>query len=400
MTSRRSTLFGALTAAVLLGSTLLAGQAQAGHGHQAPALAQARPPVDMPRHPVGLAPSQPMGTAVDPPSTYAPQSACVARALPGTSALRRLTLATYGRGGSSPATPRPCTSGGVSEHKDGRAWDWMVNVHDRADRAAAADFLAWLTGPGPSGVQGEMAYRLGVMYVIYNSRIWAAYSPGWRRYTGYDDHTTHVHVSLSWNGARGSTSFWTGHVSPVDLGPCQIFAGQPANVPGARPRLRPCEAPVAVVRRSTEALDWLGSTGPAVSTAQRLLGLAVDGRFDAHLRSRVLRYQHHHDLPRTGALDEPTWASLLPSARAADDPAWTRRTALAWSRRAGWPDVRRSDAGRSVYALQVLLGADDSRRTGYYGRSTRAHVIAFKRAHGLPATALVDTDVWNALRRS
>ena len=49
--------------------------------------------------------------------------------------LRALALKTYDRGGSSPATPRACTSGGTSEHKDGRAWDWMLDVHNARRQA-------------------------------------------------------------------------------------------------------------------------------------------------------------------------------------------------------------------------------------------------------------------------
>lgn len=66
-----------------------------------------------------------------------------------------------------------------------------------------------------------MANRLGVMYVIHNRKIWSSYSPGWRDYTGYEPHTSHIHISLSWNGARAHTSFWTGRVWPADYDTCR-----------------------------------------------------------------------------------------------------------------------------------------------------------------------------------
>ena len=77
-----------------------------------------------------------------------------------------------------------------------------------------------------------MARRLGVMYVIFNNRMWGAWDGRWHDYNGcsakkrqahaYDNacHRTHMHISLSWNGARGRTTFWTGRVSPTDFGPC------------------------------------------------------------------------------------------------------------------------------------------------------------------------------------
>src|SRR5262249_4156300 len=152
-------------------------------------------------------------------------------------------------------------------------------------------FIAWLVGDGPSGQRGEMASRLGVMYIIYNRKIWASYSPGWRTYTGADPHTTHIHVSLSWNGARAHTSYWTGRVWPVDYGTCQVFAGQPAVVPSSKPRTTACPAATAAPRGSTQSLVWTGSSGPQVSQAQALLGVADTGVYDKATRSAVMSYQ-------------------------------------------------------------------------------------------------------------
>lgn len=63
------------------------------------------------------------------------------------------------------------------------------------------------------GHKQALARRMGIMYVIWNHQIW---SPGpdstWRAYTGTNPHTDHVHISLSWAGARAETSFWSGTV--------------------------------------------------------------------------------------------------------------------------------------------------------------------------------------------
>jgi peptidoglycan hydrolase-like protein with peptidoglycan-binding domain len=359
--------------------------------------AAARPPVKLPAHPEGLTPPAALPDDLDLAPAYQPQTGCAAKAMPGILRLRTLALATYGRGGTSPATPRACTDGGQSEHKDGRAWDWMLSVSNKADRAAAADFLSWLTGPGPSGQAGEMASRLGVMYVIYNHKIWAGYSPGWRPYTGADPHTSHIHISLTWNGARAHTSFWTGRVWPTDIGTCQVFSGQPSLVVTKRPRTKPCPEPADTPRGSSRPLAWIGSAGAAVDDAQAVLGVTASGRFDKPTRVAVLAYQRAHDLPRTGALDDPTWASLDPATRTLHVPAWTPRTAVRWAHEHGDPTIHRGDAGKAVYALQTALRLDDAVRNGFYGPQTRAAVLALKQTAGLPPTALVNADVWALL---
>jgi peptidoglycan hydrolase-like protein with peptidoglycan-binding domain len=395
----------ALGVVLVCALAVLAGAAAPAAGHEvgqrraaaSPAAASARPPVSLPAHPQGLTSPATLPTAVDPTPEYQPQAGCAAKAMPGTLRLRDLALTTYGRGGTSPATPRACTSGGTSEHKDGRAWDWMLSVSNKADRAVAADFLSWLIRPGPSGQKGEMAARLGVMYVIYNHKIWAAYSPGWRPYNGADPHTSHIHISLTWNGARAQTSFWTGRVWPTDVGPCQVFKRQPAVVAAKKPRAKPCPEPVGSPHGSTRRLAWLGSSGPGVDDAQALLGIAETGRFDAATRKAVLRYQGAHDLPRTGALDDPTWAVLDPASRTLHAPDWRPRAAGRWAHAHGDPTIHRGGAGRAVFALQTALRFDDGARTGFYGRQTRAAVVALKQAAGLPATPFVDADVWALL---
>ena len=53
--------------------------------------------------------------------------------------------------------------------------------------------------------------RLGIMYVIWDGEILRAYRPhlGWDPYRGPNPHTNHMHISLSWAGARQQTSWWT-----------------------------------------------------------------------------------------------------------------------------------------------------------------------------------------------
>ncbi len=109
----------------------------------------------------------------------------------------------------------------------------MVSARDKTQRAEARAFIQWLLATDKYGNTDAMARRLGVMYVIFDNRMWGAWSGQWEEYNGclhkkmqaraYDNacHRTHVHISLSWNGARGKTTFWGGKVTPTDYGPCR-----------------------------------------------------------------------------------------------------------------------------------------------------------------------------------
>jgi hypothetical protein len=129
---------------------------------------------------------------------------------------RDLVLAAYPGTGDS-GIVRGCTVGGASEHKEGRAWDWRVSASNPEHVAQVDDLMTWLLAPDELGNDGAMARRLGVMYVIWDSRIWKSYqaSRGWQPYAGASPHTDHVHLSFSWAGALAETSYWSGKVSRV-----------------------------------------------------------------------------------------------------------------------------------------------------------------------------------------
>jgi hypothetical protein len=153
------------------------------------------------------------GAAIEGYARYEGQSSCSPTAKPGTLALRNLLLARYGNTSSLGIT-RGCSVGGRSEHKEGRAFDWGANVHNKKQRAAVESFIASLMATDQYGNRHALVRRMGVMYLIWNHHIWSAYSAdaGWRPYTGSSPHTDHMHISLSWAGARAQTSFWSGNV--------------------------------------------------------------------------------------------------------------------------------------------------------------------------------------------
>jgi hypothetical protein len=167
--------------------------------------------------------TQTLPAAYDPVAFYDAQTACDPKPKPGTRALAGLITRTYGRNQVIGIT-RACRIGGVSEHKEGRALDWMTSIRNRTGRANARAFLTWLLGPDANGVLYGNATRLGVMYVGWNNRYWASYATdrGWAELKGCFSkpgrgndticHRNHMHISLSWDGASGRTSLWDGSV--------------------------------------------------------------------------------------------------------------------------------------------------------------------------------------------
>ncbi|GIJ51946.1 hypothetical protein Val02_88320 [Virgisporangium aliadipatigenens] len=143
---------------------------------------------------------------------YAPtdsQDTCSPTQKPGVVDFRSLLNRTYGS--HTGYITRACDSGGTSEHKEGRALDYMLNYNNANDRADATDVLNWLLATDSHGNKHAMARRLGIMYIIWNHRIWSAarHDEGWRSYSGDNPHTDHIHFSFSWAGARRQTSWWT-----------------------------------------------------------------------------------------------------------------------------------------------------------------------------------------------
>ena len=199
--ARRGVLLGALGSAAAALTTTAATTAAA------PAAAAAVP---VPAWPARLP------SALDDLGHYEGPTTC-GPVQPGTARLRDLIVTTYGR--QTIGTSRACPVDGVatSEHHDGRALDWMLDAAVPAQRALADTFLAWLLAPDAAGRPAAAARRLGVMYLIFDTRVWESYRAGrgWQPYTGANPHTDHVHVSLTRRGGRAETSWWTGTTSPT-----------------------------------------------------------------------------------------------------------------------------------------------------------------------------------------
>lgn len=248
---------------------------------------------------------------------YLPQVSCDPTVKPGTDALRAMLLASYG--GRDLGITRACEIGAPSEHKEGRAFDWGLSAADPAEKAIADQFLSWVLAQGPGGGWGYNARRLGIMYIIWNGKIWSSYrsSDGWRAYTGGESHSDHIHISLAWAGAMKRTSWWTGSAAAVDYGPCPAIEGAMAAA-YAGPRATPCPAPTPVTSLPGAPLLQRGSMGPYVMALQRLLSVAPVSGFFGPLTDAALRaFQTSHHLDVSGKTYGGTWAALRAAAPAA-----------------------------------------------------------------------------------
>ena len=264
-------------------------------------------------------------------SAYQGQRLCSPVAKPGVVAFRDLVLRSY-PGTRSMGISRACTVGGRSEHKEGRAFDWGVNVARPAEKAAADDLLRWLLATDRFGNRYANARRLGVQYVIWNRRIWSSYAPTWRAYSGPSPHTDHVHVSFNWPGAEKRTSFWTGRV--VNATAATVPSAPPPSTAPAPPR-----TPVAAPPPVRDTQSWTvqsarraGNDSPGSLRAGTTYVLTVRG----------------------------TWA---PSARtAADAKCFRAAGSTAWTRNGPGDDL--GDVlvnGRDVELQPVTPSAPDRR---------------------------------------
>jgi hypothetical protein len=168
----------------------------------------------------GALPPGRFGPALEPEPSYQGQTRCDPTAKPGVLAFQKILLRNFPSTGSL-GISRACNIGGISEHKEGRAWDWAADVSSKRDRVAVSKALGWLLATDRYGNTHARARRFGIMYLIWNRRIWTPWE-GWHTYCVQkgsvcrdpDDgdirspHTNHVHFSFTWDGAMKRTTHW------------------------------------------------------------------------------------------------------------------------------------------------------------------------------------------------
>jgi hypothetical protein len=161
--------------------------------------------------------SAPYLMPVEPYAGYQPQTTC--RRTPKTGILVLADWLTARGGGYGPIS-RACSGSSTSEHKESRAFDWLLDARDPADVALATALLDEVFAPDDTGAPHALARRMGIMYVIWDDTMYASYD-GFvpRRYLSSScrtrrkcsptlRHRDHMHISLTRKGARGVTSWY------------------------------------------------------------------------------------------------------------------------------------------------------------------------------------------------
>ena len=169
------------------------------------------------------APAAQARTDIEGYASYEGATGCSPRPKPGTEALARWIVRT--RGGAFGGISRQCSRDSVSEHEEGRAFDWTLDAGRRRDRQVAARFLALVRATDRAGNTDARARRMGIMYIIWNDHVYKSYDdefarrdylsgscPRVERCSPTLRHRDHMHISLSVAGARGRTSWYDGRL--------------------------------------------------------------------------------------------------------------------------------------------------------------------------------------------
>jgi peptidoglycan hydrolase-like protein with peptidoglycan-binding domain len=256
---------------------------------------------------------------------YVPQTGCDPFFQPGTTKLGHLLSTTY-RGVAVGGMYNCGTDGSRSEHYEGRAIDWMTSLRNKTQAAYAGSFINWLLATDKAGHKFAMARRLGIMYLIWNNKIWEG---GWQEYNNCGHlpqvsndnacHRTHVHISLTWNGAEGRTTYWAKKVYATDYGPCRprdLNWAARYYVYNSRacprfPVVNPPARASATVQTLVHYSGAQASAGPALAVVQKVLHVSASGVYTPATRAIIISFQRRHHLSVTGYLNYPVWRKLL-----------------------------------------------------------------------------------------
>jgi hypothetical protein len=114
------------------------------------------------------------GAKIDPYSSYQSQNTCLGVVQNGTARLAAFWKQANPGIGSGIGLLRDCAAGDNSEHKEGRAMDYMLDSTNKTQAAVAQQVIDWLLATDAYGNQNAMVRRTGLMYMIWVDRIWGA----------------------------------------------------------------------------------------------------------------------------------------------------------------------------------------------------------------------------------
>ena len=103
-----------------------------------------------------------------------------------------------------------------------RAVDWHLDASRPADRREARRLIDLWLATDSAGNEHALARRMGIQEIIWNCHSWWSGSDGMGKYSACytergrlrrrvnytEAHKDHIHIGLSWAGARKRTSFW------------------------------------------------------------------------------------------------------------------------------------------------------------------------------------------------
>jgi hypothetical protein len=220
---------------------------------------------------------------IEPLPNYEGPVTCDPVAKAGPKKLVALLQKTYGS--TAFGITRACSGVPTSEHQEGRAVDWMQG--SGTTKADADAFLKWLLATDAHHNTVAMARRMGIMYVVWQNRMFRVYQPdrGWQPYQNCGTaamkgaandtycHRNHVHFSFTWDGAGARTSYWSGRA--ITVPDCDRPWQQPARTSPTRTRLDYVALP------STPLLDTTTGLGTPSGKPCRLAeqnGYSGEGR--------------------------------------------------------------------------------------------------------------------------
>ncbi len=272
--------------------------------------------------------------AIEPMAAYVGQTSCEPGYRAGTAALGRLLTATYPD--TSYQGAYACgTDGDQSEHYDGRAIDWMASARNANQHLEANAFIQYLLATDKYGNRFANARRMGVMYIIFNNRMWGAWDGQWESYNNCaatpspsldsSCHRNHVHLSLSWSGALGRTSYWSSTHKAYPTQDYGVCAASDMNWAADYKyiRLTPCPRHQTLVAPagSSTAKTWVvrysgavlfpGQSGQPVRAVQMAFDIPETGRYDATTITKVNHLRAAYHLPVNSIVDASVWRLLL-----------------------------------------------------------------------------------------
>ena len=210
-----------------------------------------------------------------------------------------------------------------------------------------------------------------IKYVISNKRIFSSTTSPWtwRRYTGSNPHSQHIHVSVkATKNHYDDDSEWNlpGGGTPTETEP-EAESDSPADR--------------VLLRR--------GSRSEAVRTVQRLLSLEADGIYGADTEAAVKGFQRASGLKADGMVGTLTWAELDFLENIPTDRDWQRNiVATVFG--------GKKDRNKSAYEDRWITDDEIGVALPHRFRGDRPQIDIVNAENGKRVTAdIVDVGPWN-----